>query len=57
MGWRLRRCGVGLGCYNLGLRRVFCEGLIRDVAIFDSGGEPRGEPGGDSERHACGGGG
>ena len=34
----------------------YVKGLIRDVAIFDSGREPRGEPGGDGEWDARGGG-
>ena len=33
------------------------RGVCEDVAIFDSGREPRGEPGGDGERDACRGGG
>jgi hypothetical protein len=44
----------GDGLLQFKFERVFCEGLIRDVAIFYSGREPRGEPGGDSEWDARG---
>jgi hypothetical protein len=42
------------GLLQFRFARVFCEGLIRHVAIFDSGREPRGEFSGDGERVAGG---
>jgi hypothetical protein len=44
----------GDGLLQFKFERVFCEGLIQDVAIFYSGREPRGEPGGDGEWDARG---
>ena len=52
-GVRTSRARVG-GLLQFRFAACVFEGLIRDVAIFDSGGEPRGEPGGDGERDARG---
>lgn len=49
------RAWLWSGLLQFKFAALFCEGLTRDVAIFDSGGEPRGESSGDGQRNAGGG--